>query len=295
MKNALCVIGASVLWGIISLFVSGLSALGFSSMQVVAIRVFCAAVMLVAFLSVRDSAQLKVRLRDLPLFVGTGLCSIVFFNFCYFEAIKVIGGAAVPALLLYTAPIFVMALSLVLFKEQLTVRKVGALVVTLVGLVLVTGAFAGGEALSPYAVLLGLGSGLGYALYSIFGKFLISRYSAATITTYTFVVASVFAVPVSGVMGNVASLAAPSGLLSALGLSLVSTVIPFLLYTKGLRGIEAGKASILATAEPFIAAVVGVVCFHEALTPTKLAGMALILIAVVLLNLPDRRRETPEV
>ena len=67
---------------------------------------------------------MKIKLKDIPLFCGTGICSIVFFNFCYFQSIEIIGGAAIPALLLYTAPIFVMFMSLFLFKENITVKKV---------------------------------------------------------------------------------------------------------------------------------------------------------------------------
>ena len=145
MKNVAYIIVAGCLWGIISLFVTGLSSLGFSSMQVVAIRVACSALILVGFMLVKDASLLKIRLRDIPLFLGSGLLSIVFFNFCYFEAIEVIGGAAVPALLLYTAPLFVMLLSLVLFKEPLTKRKVVSLMLALAGLGLVTGAFSSGQ------------------------------------------------------------------------------------------------------------------------------------------------------
>lgn len=290
MKNVAYIIVAGCLWGIISLFVTGLSSLGFSSMQVVAIRVACSALILVGFMLVKDASLLKIRLRDIPLFLGSGLLSIVFFNFCYFEAIEVIGGAAVPALLLYTAPLFVMLLSLVLFKEPLTKRKVVSLMLALAGLGLVTGAFSSGAALSAEAVLLGLGSGLGYALYSIFGKILLPRYDALTIAAYSFVVAAMFAVPLSGVVPAVSSIACVKGVVCAVGLSLLSTVVPFSLYTVGLKGLEAGKASILATVEPLVAAIVGVVFFHELLTPEKAGGIALILVAVVLLNLPARTR-----
>lgn len=294
MKSAICIVAAGVLWGVIPLFVSALEGAGFTSLQVVAIRVLLAAAILVAALLVRDRSQLRIRLRDLPLFVGTGLLSIVFFNYCYFEAIKVVGGAAIPALLLYTAPVFVMLLSLPLFGEPLTARKVAALAMTLAGLALVTGAFTGGGVISPRAVLLGLGSGLGYALYSVFGKFLVGRYGAATITTYTFVVAALFAVPLSGLAGSLGQLLAWRALLPAVGIALVCTVLPFLLYTRGLRGIEAGRAAVLATVEPIVAAVVGALCFHEAFTIEKVAGMALVLLAVVVLSLPARRRDRLE-
>ena len=99
-----------------------------------------------------------------------------------------------------------------------------------------------------------------------------------------------FAVPLSGVVPAVSSIACVKGVVCAVGLSLLSTVVPFSLYTVGLKGLEAGKASILATVEPLVAAIVGVVFFHELLTPEKAGGIALILVAVVLLNLPARTR-----
>lgn len=281
------VILAGILWGIISIFVTQLKALGLGSMEVVALRVLFSAVVLVLYLLVRDRSQLRVRLKDVGLFFGTGVLSIVFFNYCYFQAITLIGGASIPALLLYTAPIFVMAISVFLFKERVTPKKVACLVVTLLGLALVTGAFSGGERLSLAALAFGLGSGLGYALYSVFGKFLVGRYSATTITTYTFVVASVFSVPISGIVPRLAEVCSVRVVLLALALALVSTVLPFLLYTKGLDGMEAGRASILATVEPLVATVVGVALFGETLTVVKLVGIAMMLSAIVLLNVGE--------
>lgn len=284
IKNALYIIVAGTLWGIISIFVNQLRIIGFNSMQVVSIRVLFSALVLVFYLLIKDRQQLKIKLKDIPLFIGTGVGSIIFFNYCYFEAIDIIGGASIPALLLYTAPIFVMILSVILFKEKITKKKLISLVMTFLGLALVTGAFSSSDKISIFALLLGLGSGLGYALYSIFGKFLVDKYSAITITTYTFVVATIFSVPFSGIVQNFDLLISPKGILSALALAVVSTVLPFLLYTKGLYGMEAGKASILATVEPFVATIVGVLFFKETMTSFKIIGMILVLLAIIILN-----------
>lgn len=284
IKNALYIIVAGTLWGIISIFVNQLRIIGFNSMQVVSIRVLFSALVLVFYLLIKDRQQLKIKLKDIPLFIGTGVGSIIFFNYCYFEAIDIIGGASIPALLLYTAPIFVMILSVILFKEKITKKKLISLVMTFLGLALVTGAFSSSDKISIFALLLGLGSGLGYALYSIFGKFLVDKYSAITITTYTFVVATIFAVPFSGIVQNFDLLISLKGILSALALAVVSTVLPFLLYTKGLYGMEAGKASILATVEPFVATIVGVLFFKETMTSFKIIGMLLVLLAIIILN-----------
>lgn len=291
IKNAGYIIGAGTLWGIISLFVNALKELGFNSIQCVAIRVFFAACIMVIYLLIKDKSLLRIQLKDIKYFIGTGVFSIVLFNYCYFEAIEVIGGASVPALLLYMAPIFVMILSFFLFEEKITKQKVAALIMTFIGLGFVTGAFTGSETLSVSALFLGLGSGFGYALYSIFGKMVVEKYNALTITAYTFIVAAVVVVPFSGVIPRISLVINIKGIGAVFGLSFFSTVLAFLLYTKGLTKIEAGKASILATIEPFVAAIVGAVFYQERFTASKIVGMLFIVAAIILLNLPKRRKE----
>ncbi|MCI6582669.1 MAG: DMT family transporter [Oscillospiraceae bacterium] len=282
--SSLFILTAGVLWGIISLFVRHLQETGLTSMQIVSVRVLLAAVIMVLYLVLRDRQALRIKLKDLPLFFGTGVCSIVFFNFCYFKTIELTGGAAVPALLLYTSPVFVMILSMILFDEQITLRKFISLIITLAGLVLVTGVFSGNESVSLKVIFTGLGSGFGYALYSIFGKYLLPKYKPVTITAYTFIVAALFSVPFSGLMKSITMLITVKTLVSGTALAAVCTVLPFLLYTKGLEKTDAGKASVLATAEPFVAAITGAVFFHEEFTPLKMAGMILIFAAIIILN-----------
>ena len=85
-KAYLYIISAAVCWGLIGLFVRTLAAQGFSSMQIVALRSLAAAICVTLPLLQSGSAALRIRLRDLWLFVGTGICSLVFFNYCYFNA-----------------------------------------------------------------------------------------------------------------------------------------------------------------------------------------------------------------
>lgn len=289
IRNTVYIIVAGILWGIVSVFVTQLQSFGFSSIEIVALRVFFAAVLLTVYILIKDKSKLKIKLKDIPLFIGTGIGSIVFFNFCYFKSIEIIGGASVPALLLYTAPIFVMIISSFLFREKITIRKLLSLVITFTGLILVTGAFSSGEKLSPEAVLLGIGSGLGYALYSIFGKYLVPKYDSLTITVWTFITASLYAVPVSGIMTDISSFMFRRVIITSILLALLSTVLPFLFYTNGLSGIDAGKASVLATIEPFVATVTGVIVFDEKLTAMKVTGMTMILSAIIILNIKSKK------
>ena len=229
----------------------------------------------------RQPRSLAIAPRDIWMFLGTGLGSIVFFNICYFTAIE-LTTLSVAAILLYTAPSIVMVFSIFLFHERFTRRKGFCLVLAFVGCVLVSGLGMGH--VEAAGILAGLGSGFGYALYSIFGRYALAKYEPLTVTAWTFIIASSGLLPFCH-FGMILSLAAAvpyTGLLFAL-LGLMSTALPFGLYTMGLKHMEAGRASILASVEPLTSTVVGIAIFHEALTLTGAAGMACILGAVILL------------
>lgn len=282
----LYIISAAALWGLIGLFVKILAGQGFTSMQIVALRAIASAFCITLVLCKLGLRHLRIRLRDVWLFVGTGICSLVFFNYCYFNCMQQ-SSLAVAALLLYTAPIFVMLLSLLLFGESFNLRKGVSLACTFIGCAFVTGAFSSGLTLTLAGLLYGLGSGIGYALYSIFGKYAVQKYSSPTITAYTFYFA-LAAVPLAGFDSTAIARLDLTSVLCSLGLGLVCAVIPYILYTKGLEQVEPGQASILATVEPFVAAAIGMLYFAEPLTFGKAAGMLLIFFSIVILNLPKK-------
>lgn len=274
------VAAGATLWGLIGLFTRELSALGLAPMEIVAVRLFGAAALLSALALVRERAAFSIRLRDLWMFVGTGVCSFVFFNWCYFSCIEV-SSLASAAVLLYTAPSFVMVLSAMLFHEALTRRKVTALLVTMAGCVLVTGALGAGG-MSAAAVALGLGSGLGYALYSIFGRVALGRYSAGQVVLWTNICGGLAALALVDVPALAVLALTPHALLAEALLVVVSTILPLFLYTKGLSRMEAGRASVVATLEPVVATLVGTFAFAESLAPTQVVGIALVIGAVIL-------------
>ena len=86
--------------------------------------------------------MLRIHIKDLWCFIGTGVASITFFNYCYFKAV-ITTSLSVAAVLLYTAPAIVMILSAMLFGEALNIKKVVAIVMTFAGCVLVTGVLSG--------------------------------------------------------------------------------------------------------------------------------------------------------
>ena len=278
------IILAAALWGCIGVFLKLLTAAGFSSMEGVAIRSLAACLLYGGFLALTDPGALRISPRDWYYFFGTGVCSLLFFNWCYFNAISR-SSMSVAAVLLYTAPVFVTLMSALLFHEALTPSKLAALAVTFAGCALVTGLFPlGQQAVSPLTILFGLGSGFGYALYSIFGKFALRKYAPSTISFYSFLFCTLFSLPLSGLYQNLSGFADWHAWIGALGIGVLCCAVPYVLYTSGLRFAEPGRAAILATIEPFVAAALGIVCYRDDVTPFKLLGMAAILGAVLLIN-----------
>ncbi len=280
--------GAGVLWGLIALFVRALDAAGLSALDIVFFRNVLAAAVLGAGMAARGRASLRIRLRDLWMFAGTGVVSIALFNLCYFYTLSR-SSVAVAALLLYTSPVFVLLFSVLLFRERLTARRLAAIAITVAGCACITGVFSQAQAVAPFTALCGLGSGLFYALYSIFGKFALRRYDAKTVSLYTFVFAALATAPFSAPHCVQLAAAQPRVLLIGLGLAAVCTVAPFLLYTGGLRGVPASQAGVLATVEPLVGSLLGVAAFGDPFTVWTALGMALILGAIAVLQLPERR------
>ena len=120
----------------------------------------------------------------------------------------------------------------------MTARKIAALALTLLGCVLVIKVFPiTADRISWYGLLVGLGSGFGYALYSIFGKHALKKYNSLTVITYTFVFASVVLLPTSGVTIEIGQLSSVDVWYYIIGLGFFPTVLAYMLYTQGLSMI----------------------------------------------------------
>ena len=279
------IILAGCFWGSMGIFVRKLNTYGFSAIQIVSIRITLTALAFCLLLLIRDRAGFRISLRDLPLFIGLGFGSILFFTVCYFSAITILP-LSTAAILLYTSPIWIMLMSVLFFREKLNRRKVLAMALAFAGCVLVSG--ISGEGITPAGLLLGLGSGIGYGLYSILGTVALRRYSPYAVTTWTFLFAAAGSWLICGPADMLSKFAGaadlPFLLLFCCLTALITAVIPFLSYTLGLRTVEASRAGILATVEPMVATLIGILVFSEPLTLLSGLGILLILSAVILLN-----------
>lgn len=285
------IILAGCLWGSMGLFVRRLGAMGLGSMEIVELRSILAVILLFSVTAIRSPSQLRIKGRNLLPLICSGIFSIIFFNYCYFSTIRLLNLSA-AAILLYTAPIFVMLLSIPLFHEVLTARKLLALCMAFAGCCLVSGIATASQRLSLQGVLLGLGSGFGYALYSIFSRISLNQgLGSITITDYTFLFAAIagaFLTDFTQYSAAFSSFGAEF-LLLAVVYTIVTTVLPYLLYTAGLSQVETGTASVLASVEPVVATVLGFVVFSETPTLEALLGILLVLAALLLLSVKKEK------
>ena len=291
MKNKAlaAVLAAGTFWGTMGFFARSLYAAGFGPLEVAQTRITTGLVFVGLYIFLFNRSLFKVKLKDIWCFLGTGIVSLLLFSTCYFSALNYTS-LAVAAILLYTAPFFVMLLSLLLFKEKMNGKKVFALLLAFTGCVLVSGV-GGDTAFSWKGILLGLGSGFFYALYSIFGRYAINRgYGAWTMTFYTFLFCSIGCAFLSDwqVIGSVMA-ASSANLFWVLGLGFVTAFLPYVLYSTGLEHMESSKASILASVEPVVSALFGVFVFHETLSLWGILGITMVLGAIIVLNVKKKQ------
>ena len=291
--SAAMVIASAILWGLYGTFVTILTSMGLSRNALVFLRMLGTSIPVGLLICATDRKAFRVRKADIPLFLCNGLLSLLFFTFCYTAAIKVTK-IATAAALLYTAPAIVMVLSAILFHEKMNARKVFCCLLAVVGCAFASGLggelFAGGAAsgslITPAGFLLGLGAGLGYALYSIFSRIILNRgYSVYTNVFYSFGVAMLGFFVLSVMDGSIGEVwESPSRTALALLCGLLTGSFAYVLYTTGMKGMETSRAAQLTTIEPVTAALLGSLLFHQPLSLWEIAGIVMVVGSVVLMN-----------
>jgi drug/metabolite transporter, DME family len=276
-------IGASF-WGIIGYFVKELASIGYTPLQIVFLRAISAFIFFFFWIIAYRPGLLRIKLKDSWYFFGTGVLSVSFFNWCYFTTIQH-SSLAIAAILLYTAPAFVLLISIFVFKERLTWQKLSALFLTFLGCMFVSGILSGNfSELSWTGLITGLGAGFGYSLYSIFGKLASKKYETLTISFYTFLFAMIVLFPLSGIYSSDIVFLDSDVLVHTAGLGLFPTVLAYWFYTQGLKQLEASKASIVSTVEPVVATIMGLLVYKESISYVQITGILLVLCAVLLIQ-----------
>lgn len=280
-KGYLFIIIAATLWGFIGPFGKIAYAEGISPLEVAFWRAVIAWIFFGAE-SLTGRKIIRAAPKDiLPLALFSILCVATLFG-SYQIAVDQ-GGVALASVLLYTAPAWVIVLSRILLREPITRIKLLALVLTAAGVICI----AQGQVKGPniqssnslaLAITAGLSSGFCYSLYYILGKFFSDKYSASTLFFYTLLPGALLLLPWFNFVEK-----SPLAWMSLGLLALISTYGAYHFYYAGLRYIEAGRASIVATLEPVVAALTAWYWWGEVFTVSGYSGAACIILAVFII------------
>lgn len=228
--------------------------------------------------------------RDVGFFAAYGL-TLAVFNALWTTSVS-LNGAAVATVLVYSSPAFTALAERALFGERFGPTRVGALVLSLAGCVLVSGAYQmAAWRLNPLRILVGLTSGLAFTAYSLFGKAAHRRaLSPWTATFGAFVMATAFLLFLQRPNTLFWLGGRLDGWAVLLLLALVPTIGGYGLYTLSLADLPAGVANLIVTLEPVLTAAMAFLILGERLTLAQLLGGGLILTGIVLLEVERRAR-----
>jgi drug/metabolite transporter, DME family len=231
-----------------------------------------------------DSPPSRVTLRSLPFFAAYGILGFALFAYVFFAALERTT-IAIAVALLYTAPAFVVLMSALLWRERIGWHRLVALALVLTGVLLVTGAagalLRGTAVLAPAALLLGLGAGAGYALYTMFSKVATDRYGPLASLFWSFGFATAALALVASPLAPF--LRAPQHALLLIALGVVPTILPYALYLAALRSLRASTAAMLASMEPVVATALAALLLGEHIDGVQAAGIVLVVVAAVLI------------
>ncbi len=256
---------------------------GMQPMPLLAWRFALVAALLGAYQAVRDPSPLFAGISDLWRYAALSITGYGAASMCYFFALKH-ASASIVAVLLYTYPAIVALLSAAFLREALTPVRAAAILLTVLGCAFVVQAFAPGVRADLVGVVLGVGAGLGYAVFNVLSFRWLPGRSRLVLMTYTFAL-SALAIGVACLLtGQDLSPArwTASGWALLLAIVAIPTVAAVVLYLGAIRRLGAAQAAIVSTTEPLFTIAFAAAVLGERLSAGQAFGAALVLAGVVL-------------
>lgn len=278
---------AGVLWGTSGMFGKKISELGLNGGEVTFVKMFFATILGFIFLiyNERKLSFFKIPKKSLKNIFFIGILTQALMNVFLFMTIIRIGIIS-AALLVSTGPIFTLALSSLVLKEELTLEKKVAMSFTITGGII---AITEGSLLNVkydlIGVTCGLLAGFFYGVYPIFGKKVDKSINPILVTVYSFLIALIFLiflVDVSLVMEKIASI---KGMALGIGFGVIPTLMGYSLFLMAIKHLPASKVSIMAMIEIPVAIILAIIILGEEFNRYKLTGVLFILLGIFISNL----------
>ncbi|WP_431689300.1 EamA family transporter [Hahella sp. NBU794] len=281
---------AAILFGVAGALAKVLFHANISPLDLTAVRSLVACAVFSLAMLLTQPATFRVSKSAIPLLIATGL-AFTAVNITFYYAISMISVAAAITLE-YTAPFFVLLISVAFASRRVDLRDAGIVALSVAGCFLLTGGEA--ELFSLNAgVLVGLACGLAFAIFNMLGNACKQRgVGASTVTLYAFLVSSLLwlaALPTLTVhtidySGDV--------VLYIAFIAIIATIIPYWLLMYGLRHVDALPATIIGMFDPLVAGLVAYALVGERLTVVNMVGIGVIIVAVCLITIKEKNAQS---
>ncbi|HSZ01368.1 MAG TPA: EamA family transporter [Terriglobales bacterium] len=246
-------------------------------------------VLLIALVLLRGWNRLRLPVSDFRRMFVLGILGVAASNYLYYLAIQRTN-VATAIILQYTAPILVLLYTVARGLQKPTIQRIAAVGLAVTGIALVIGIFgSSGLRLDAIGVVAALGAAFSFAFYNVGGHSILARYDRWTVLLYVIFSASLFWIVVNPPWKIAAAHYSVDQWLFLLAFSLISVLGPFSLYFAGLQHLEPTRAIVVSCLEPVFSIVIAAVALGEVVRPLQTVGIALVLVAIIVVQLPDRR------
>ena len=265
----------AVLYSTMGIFGKLLYATGMDSREVVILRFLCATVLLGAFMLIWRKERLISRQKQVY-----GQAVFYFASaFLYFFAVERMN-AGITTVLFYLYPAMVAAINLAVFHERLSASTALALVLSIMGLVLISGIVGGELKLDPLGLVYALASALSFAIYTVFIQ-VTGRTEGSFTVTFTLSWTSLLAACVIFAPSVPAMLHLDAfQLFLGCAMALANTILPVVLYIQAVKYIGGTKTSLIGISETPFSLLFAFLILGETIATMEGVGIVLIVAGI---------------
>lgn len=277
------------------LFKSGTALAAINPLIISQSRVTISLVVLLPLLIARRGASaLKVPTRDLLQFFLLGILGVAASNYLYYLAIQRTN-VATAIILQYTAPVWVLVYTLLRGQQRPSWRRSAAVGLAVIGCALAVGLVgSGGFRMDPIGVTAALLAAFSFAFYNVGGHKVLARYDHWKVLLWVLVGTAAFWMLVNPPWKIVAAHYGPAQWAFMAVFSLVSVLLPFSCYFAGLQHLEPTRAIVVSCLEPVFSILLAALVLGELLHPMQTVGIVLVLVAIVLIQMPEKAARQEE-
>lgn len=276
-------ITGAFMWGIMGIFVRGLSEVGFSSYEVSFVRCLLAGVVFLGIKVIKQPSILKINFKGLIICFIYGIVAYAASFTFYGIAVERIP-VAVATVLMFMSPIWVAILGVIIFKEKLSIQTITTIVICIFGAILVSNMIGSKDSkMDIIGILAGLANGFGVALQIMIPRYFAQKhgYDRDTMLVYGFLGAALslsIVVDFPFIVNQVAK-ADIKLIVDLLGVGILCTMVANVCFVKATLYIETTTCSILSALEVVVGAIVGILIFNESMTFIQVIGAIIVVVA----------------